>query len=219
MSDSTHDRLKAQLRHMRLYVLVTSDLCHGAPIDAARRAIEGGADVIQMREKNLADRELLDLAREYRRLCTETGALFIVNDRPDLARLCEADGVHLGQDDLPAPEARKILLPYQLVGISTHHLEQARTAVADGADYIGVGPVYPTETKGYKEGVGTEYVSQVAQKLDIPFVALGGITTGRAGDVARAGAPAVAVCSAVIAAEQVTAAARALRGAVEAGQQ
>jgi len=210
--------LKAQLRDMRLYVLVTSDFCHGSPVAAARSAIEGGADVIQMREKALSDRELLELAREYRRLCTETGALFIVNDRPDLARLCEADGVHLGQDDLPAAEARKILLPHQLVGISTHHVEQARTAVADRADYIGVGPVYPTETKGYKEGVGTQYVSQVAQSVHIPFVALGGITVGRAGDVARAGAPAVAVCSAVIAAEDVAEAARAMRSAVEAGR-
>ena len=218
MSANTRDRLKVKLRNMRLYVLVTSDLCHGSPIDAARQAIEGGADVIQMREKSLSDRELLELAHEYARLCTETGALFIVNDRPDIARLCEADGVHLGQDDLPAAKAREILLPNQLIGISTHRMEQARTAVSDRADYIGVGPVYPTETKGYREGVGTEYVSEVAQGLDVPFVALGGITIERAGNVARAGAPAIAICSAVIAAGDVASAARAIRDAVEAGQ-
>ena len=218
MSASEHDRLRARLRAMRVYVLVTAKLCRGSPIDAAARAIEGGADVIQMREKGLSDRELLALAGEYRRLCTSTGTLFVVNDRPDVARLCNADGVHLGQDDLSAPDARKVLLPHQFIGVSTHCMDQARAAARDAADYLGVGPVYPTETKGYTEGVGTEYVAAVARELELPFVALGGITPARAVEVARAGAPAVAVCSAVIAANDVAAAARAIRAAVEEGR-
>ena len=210
--------MRARLQAMRLYVLVTSDLCEAGPIETAERAIEGGADVIQMREKGLSDRELLALAGEYRRLCTSTGTLFVVNDRPDVARLCNADGVHLGQDDLPAAAAREVLLPHQFIGVSTHCMEQARAAARDGADYLGVGPVYPTETKGYTKGVGTEYVAAVAGELALPFVALGGITPARAVEVARAGAPAVAVCSAVIAAQDIAAAARAIRTAVEKGR-
>lgn len=202
---------------MRLYLLVTSSLCKGSPVQAAAHAIEGGADVVQMREKNMSDRELLDLGRAYRTLCDEHDALFIVNDRPDIARLCHADGVHLGQDDLPVDQARHILLPQQVVGVSTHYIDQARAAVEAGADYLGVGPVYPTETKGYTEGVGTAYVTQVASETSLPFVALGGITTRGAEDAARAGAPAVAVCSAILQADDIAAAARALRAAVEWG--
>ncbi len=204
-----------RLCDMRLYVLVTQEFCHGPALQAAAQAIDGGADVIQLREKHLDDRERLLLARAFRELCAEKGALFIVNDRPDIARLCEADGVHLGQEDLPPADAREVLLPHQIVGVSTHSIGQARQAAADGADYIGVGPVFPTKTKGYEAGVGTAYVREVAGELDVPFVALGGITAQNASEVARAGATAVAVCSAVVSAADVAAAARELRAAME----
>jgi len=170
--------------------------------------------VVQMREKSMNDSDLLDLGRAYRALCDEHDALFIVNDRPDIARLCHADGVHLGQDDLPVDQVRQILLPQQIVGVSTHHIGQARAAVEAGADYLGVGPVYPTETKSHAEGLGTVYVTQLASEIALPFVALGGITSARAEDVARAGAPAVAVCSAILQADNIAVAARAVRAAV-----
>src|SRR5207248_6725982 len=101
------------------------------------------------RQKELSDRELLERAREIRRWTREAGALFIVNDRPDIARLVEADGVHLGQDDLPVKEARRILGPDALIGVSTHDIEQLRQAVLDGASYIGVGPTFPSDTKDF----------------------------------------------------------------------
>ena len=217
MSEDRRRQLQARLRDMRLYVLVTAEFCDGSPLDAAAQATDGGADVIQMREKHLGDADLLALAKEFRRLCSDKGALFIVNDRPDIAVLSDADGVHLGQDDLPVEDVRELLLPHQQIGVSTHHIEHARRAAAQGADYLGVGPVFPTKTKGYEQGVGAEYVRQVAAELDVPFVALGGITAANAGAVARAGARAVAVCTAVIAAPDIAAAAAAIRAAVEAG--
>src|SRR4051794_10471359 len=104
-----------------------------------------------MREKDLPDRELLERARQLRQWTRQAGVLFIVNDRPDIARLVEADGVHLGQDDLPVREARRILGPDALVGVSTHNLEQVRQAILDGASYLGVGPTFPSKTKEFRE--------------------------------------------------------------------
>jgi len=216
-TDDRRTRTLALLRDMRVYVLVTTKFCNGSPVDAARQAIEGGADVVQLREKDMDDRDLLALAGELREICAGGGVLFIVNDRPDIAVLSDADGVHLGQDDLAVADARAILLPHQIVGVSTHCIEQARQAVADGADYLGVGPVFPTKTKGYEHGVGTESVAEVAGELDIPFVALGGVTIANAGDVARAGARAVAVCTAVVSAPNIAEAAADLRRAMEQG--
>jgi len=214
MDAETPAPIRARLQRIRLYLLVTSSLCKGSPIQAAALALKGGADVVQMREKSMGDHDLLALGMAYRTLCDEHDALFIVNDRPDIARLCHADGVHLGQDDLPVDQARRILLPEQVVGVSTHYIDQARAAVEAGADYLGVGPVYPSETKGYTDGLGTGYVTQVASETSLPFVALGGITTRGAEDAARAGAPAVAVCSAILQADDIAAAAQAIRAAV-----
>ena len=193
---------------VRLYVLVTSDFTTVPPLEAARLAIEGGADAIQLREKEMSDRDFLDLARQMRRLTAQHEVLFIVNDRVAIARLADADGVHLGQDDLPLLEARSLLPAGRLIGVSTHEMSQARRAASEGADYIGVGPVYPTSTKGYESGVGLSYLRSVANEITIPFVAIGGITLDRIGSVMEAATHAIAVCSAVIGAPDIAAAAR-----------
>ena len=200
-----------RLRAMRLCVLVGHPRLELTALEAARAAVAGGADMIQLREKSLSDRELHRLAQEVRDLTGDAGRTFIVNDRPDIARLVDADGVHVGRDDLPIAAAREIVGPHKIVGVSTHDIEQARQARAEGADYIGVGPVYPTETKGYSEGVGLAYVRQVASEIDLPFLAIGSIRLDRLDEVMDAGARAVAVCAAVVCAQDPAAAARSFK--------
>lgn len=203
----------------RLYVLVTSSLARHAALDTARMAIEGGADVIQLREKEMPDEEYLRLAEEMRTVCRRAGALFVVNDRAAIARLVGADGIHVGQDDLPAHEARAILRPGKVLGVSTHDPAQARKAQSEGADYIGVGPIYPTSTRGYEKGVGVSFIREAAHEVAIPFFAIGGITLDRLDEVIAAGATRVAVSSAIIGAKDVAGTARKfkdkLRGAAK----
>ena len=197
-----------------LYVLITSGFAERPLLESAAEVIEGGADVVQLREKNLPDRELLAAARELRRMTRTAGVRFILNDRPDIAALADADGVHLGQEDLPPAAARAIVGPRRWVGVSTHILEEARSASRDGADYVGVGPIFATRTKGYERGLGTECVRAVKAALDLPVVAIGGITLETVEQVAAAGADAVAVCSAILAADDVRSATRAFKAAL-----
>ena len=209
---------KALLKRMRLYVLLTQAQCKTPLLDAARQVIRGGADVIQLREKDLPDSELLQLARKLRRITSEAGVGFIINDRPDLARLAEADGVHLGQEDLPPAAARKVLARHQILGVSTHSLGQVQQALADGADYIGVGPVFPTATRGYAQGVGLEYVRAAAESVAIPMVAIGGITPEKIPEILAAGAAGIvgiAACSAVLGADDIEAATAAFKAALQ----
>jgi thiamine-phosphate pyrophosphorylase len=154
---------------------------------------------------------MLREARSVRAAARAAGALFIVNDRLDVALAADADGVHLGQDDLPADRARRLLPPGRILGVSTHTLEQARRAVAEGADYIGVGPVFATATKetGYTP-LGLDGLSAIAAAVPVPVVAIGGIGAADAGRVIRAGAMAAAVISALMAAPDIAAATRAL---------
>jgi len=201
----------SKLSDAQLYVLVTGSVANRPPLEAADLAVRGGADAIQLREKDLPDREFLDLARQMRELCSKAGALFIVNDRVSISKLAGADGVHVGQDDLPGVEARKILRKGKILGVSTHDIDQARQAQADGADYIGVGPIYPTDTKGYEQGVGVDFIRQVKAEITIPFFAIGGITLDRLDEVIAAGCTRVAVSSAVIAADDITIAAREIK--------
>ena len=157
--------------------------------------------MIQLREKELSDGELLQRARQVRRWTRQAGVLFIVNDRPDIARLAEADGVHLGQDDLPVKEARRILGPDALIGVSTHTLDQVRQAVLDGASYIGVGPCFPSRSKSFDTLAGLEFVCQAIRETTLPAFAIGGIDTQTIGAVVAAGARRVAVSAAVAAAD------------------
>jgi thiamine-phosphate pyrophosphorylase len=152
-----------RLAHARLYVLVDGRANAQALEELVQSLVEAQTDMIQLRDKGLADRELLERARVVRRLTQDTSTLFIMNDRPDVARLAQADGVHVGQTELPVREARLILGPGRLVGVSTHSLQQARQAVLEGADYLGCGPVFPSPTKTFAELAGLDLLRQVAR--------------------------------------------------------
>ena len=186
------------LASMRLYV-ITGD--RGDEVETARiveAALDGGATVIQLRKKSMPMLEQYRLALALRTLTRAHEALLIINDHADLAVAADADGVHLGQDDLP-PAAVRALPGFdgRLIGRSTHSLAQAQLAVHEGADYVAVGPVYPTPTKEGRPAVGTGLIARVAGVIDRPFVAVGGIDLGNAPAVIDAGAPAVAVVRAV----------------------
>ena len=183
---------------MRLYV-ITGD--HGDEVETARiveAALEGGANVIQLRKKSMPKPQQYRLALALRTLTIAHEALFIINDHPALAIAADADGVHLGQDDLP-PEVVRALPGFEgrLIGRSTHTLGEAKAAIDEGVDYIAVGPVYPTPTQAGRPAVGTSLVSEVAAIADRPFVAVGGIDHDNAPDVVGAGASALAVVRAV----------------------
>jgi len=203
---------RARFADVRLYVLITEALCRGGDwLVAAAAAIEGGADCVQLREKDRTDGELLARARRLADLAHRHGRLCIVNDRPDIAWLAGADGVHLGTGDLPASAARKIVGPDLLIGLSSHTVEQARAAGAEGPDYLACGPMFASSTKPQAHIAGAETLGAVRAITKLPLVAIGGIDAGNVGAVVAAGADAVAVCSAVIGAADPKAAAAALR--------
>ncbi|HLQ47287.1 MAG TPA: thiamine phosphate synthase, partial [Planctomycetaceae bacterium] len=176
-----------------LYLLATESLCHHGLGPAVRQALEAGVGLVQLREKELTDRRLLESARRVRQWTREAGALFLMNDRADLAVLCNADGVHVGQDELTVREARRIVGPNRLVGVSTHTIDQARQAVLDGADYLGVGPVFPSGTKSFDQLAGLDFVRHVAAEIRLPWFAIGGISLDNIDAVKSAGASRVAV--------------------------
>lgn len=200
----------ARFAKVRLYVLITAALCRRDWFETAAEAIAGGADCIQLREKDMDDGELLSRARRLSALCRDRGVMFVVNDRPDIAVLSGADGVHLGQTDLPPAEARRILGPDRLIGLSTHTPEQFRAAVRLAPDYLSVGPMFPSDTKPQEHVPGPSLLALAAAETSIPIVPVGGITVGNAGILRSAGAQRLCVCSAVIGAEDPRAAARAL---------
>ena len=195
---------------VKLYVLITPALCRGSIREVARQAVAGGADAIQLRAKELPDSEVLAMAAELRELTDETGRLFIVNDRPDIAAIVAADGVHLGQRDLPIAVTRTLLRPGAVIGRSSTNIDQARAAVNEGADYISVGPMFPTTTKD-RPVAGVGLLKEAAAEIALPIVPIGGINAGNVSELIRAGAKRVAVSSAVCAAENPQAAAEAIR--------
>ena len=184
-----------KILHHQIYGLLS--YAHGCGRSVSELAVEmikGGVRLLQYREKERP----LDVCYEeccaLRALTREHGVFFIVNDHADIARYCQADGLHIGQEDLSVREARSILLPHQIVGISTHSPEQAEQAVADQVDYIGVGPIFSTETKkDVCDPVGLSYLRYVVKYIDLPFVAIGGIKASSMMDVVRAGAACVAM--------------------------
>jgi thiamine-phosphate pyrophosphorylase len=204
-----------RLAEAKLYVLVSRSLCAGSLRETARGAIAGGADVVQLRDKNIPDDELLALAAELRELTDETGRIFIVNDRADIAAIVGADGVHLGQHDLPIAEARRLLRPGAIVGRSTHSLAEAKAAVNEGADYISVGPIFQTETKDAGAPVGLDVLKEAAEAVSLPIVAIGGIRADTAASVLTAGASLVAVCSVICGSEDPKAATEAIRRQID----
>ena len=183
---------------VRLYVLITERCCRRDWLDAAEQALLGGADCLQLREKDLESGEVLRRARRLVELCRHHGKLCIINDRPDVAILSDADGVHVGQGDLPAVDARKLIGRGKILGVSTHRIEQAKQALLDGADYMGVGPVFPSATKPRDFVAGLEYARRVAAEIQLPAVAIAGITAANVDEVIGTGVRAVAVTAAVL---------------------
>jgi thiamine-phosphate pyrophosphorylase len=200
---------------VRLYVLVTADLCRGDWREVVKAAIEGGADCVQLREKELTDAQFVDRSGEFCTLCRAGGALSVINDRADVAVACVADGVHLGQEDMDAGAARRVVGADRLVGVSTHSVEQAQAAALLCPDYIAVGPMFATELKPEYGVAGPQALSAVREATSVPLVAIGGIDAANVKAIVDAGVRCVAVCRAVIGAEDVTAAARRIRAALD----
>lgn len=206
-------------RSWRLYAIADPSFCRGKPlVEVMRAALRGGAEVIQLRDKEATSARLYQEALALRQLTREWGVPLIVNDRTDIALAVEADGVHLGQQDLPVPVARKLLGPDRIIGVSVHDLPQAREAVAFGADYLGVGPVYPTSTKQIEQAVGLDLIREIKENLDIPIIAIGGINPENVAEVIQGGAHGVAVISALLGVPDVTQRAREFRVRIEAAQ-
>jgi thiamine-phosphate pyrophosphorylase len=180
------------------------------PVALSRLLLDAGARILQLRLKSIGAREMLTTARAITPLSRAAGAIFIVNDRVDIALLADADGVHLGQDDLPLDAARRILGPNRIIGISTHSIEQARQAEASGADYIGFGAIYSGGLKNVQQAQGLDSLRAVRQAVRLPIVAIGGITEATAPAVLEAGADAVAIITDVVHAPDVGAKVRSL---------
>lgn len=202
-----------------LYAIIDSQKLVGRQhIEVAGQLVWGGAKAIQLRYKGDDRDELLSIAQQLKSLCYENKVLFIVNDYLDIALAVSADGLHLGQKDLPVKEARRLLPIDMLLGVSVNTVEQAKAAERGGADYIAVGSMYPTSSKETARVVGLERLRKVKEAVSLPLVAIGGINKDNAGDVAAAGADGVAVISAILGVEDVEGAARQLIKAFEAGK-
>jgi len=191
-----------------LYVITDAGLSKGrSHAEVLREAIAGGASVVQLRDKGLTTRELVSEGQKLRSLTREMGALLIVNDRIDVALAVEADGVHVGPDDMPVALARELVGPHRILGASAGTVAEARAAQAEGADYLGVGSVYPTRTKADAgEPIGPDGLAHIVASVSIPVVGIGGISEIDVDEVIAAGAEGVAIISAVVAADDVRAA-------------
>ncbi len=218
--ESTGPLRRERLRTARLY-FVCDARPHGEdPEPLLRAALSGGVDIVQLREKELGRAEIQRAAATFRRLCDTYSALFIVNDDPDLARTCDADGVHIGQDDGSVEEARASLGPDAIIGLSTHSKEQIDASGSapgrPGAlpDHISVGPIWETPTKAGRPAVGLDLISHAAARAPHPFFAIGGIDTSNAAQVVEAGARRLCVVRAIRDAAEPAAVAEALRRSV-----
>jgi thiamine-phosphate pyrophosphorylase len=197
---------------LRLHVLTDREWSRGrSTLTVAEAAIVGGATVIQLRDKTASTRMLVEEGLALRELTRKHGVLLIVNDRIDVALAVEADGAHVGQDDMPGALARQLLGPDRILGISAGNRDEAMAALAAGADYLGVGPIFATRGKADAGSpIGTQLLHELSSRYTTPLVAIGGITSTNARDVIAAGAAGIAVITAVVNAEDVEAAARSL---------
>ena len=206
---------KEKFLQVDLYPVTCERLSAGrSNLDVLDAAIRGGAKIIQLREKELSTGDLYRMALAFRKITAEAGMLLIINDRVDIALAVDADGVHLGQEDLPLSAARRIA-PELLIGISTHSREEALQAQSEGADYVNIGPIFPTRTKeGVTRFLGPEAIPGIAAGLEIPFTVMGGIGSANIEKVVAAGARRVAVVTAVTMADDMAGAVAALREAI-----
>jgi thiamine-phosphate pyrophosphorylase len=194
--------------------MVTTESPGRTHIEVAQAALEGGAKVIQYRDKNASSRTLYERARELRKITREAGVLLIINDRLDIALAVGADGVHLGKDDMPFESAREIMGASYIIGISATNYEEA--AAAQGADYIGLGPIYPTPSKDdAAEPIGLQGLNRTRSSVSVPIVAIGGITADNVEEIITAGADGVALISAVASAQDMVHAAQTLTHLIE----
>jgi len=208
-----HKQKRIELfKNIDLYPVTTQRLSAGrTSLEILDGILAGGAKIVQLREKELSMRELYELAAAFRAKTSEAGALLMINDHIDLALAVDADGVHLGRDDLPLPAARRIA-PDLILGASSHNLKQALAAQAQGADYVNIGPIFATGTKPeHKVFLGPAAIGEIGLHLDIPFTVMGGINQGNIASVAAAGARRIAVVTAVTQAPDVAQAVRELR--------
>ncbi len=218
--ENAKDHVKTILAEARLYALVDCRRDEEAFAAMIAALVEGGVDVLQLRDKRVDDRMLLGRSEILQQIISksERRVLFIMNDRPDLARLARADGVHVGQEELSVEQIKKIVGERMLIGVSTHDIEQVRRACLDGADYIGVGPVFASSTKHFDQTVGLEFLKQVFREMDskaqMPAFAIGGISLDNLDDVLATGITRVAVGAALTEAENPRLAAQQFREGV-----
>lgn len=209
-------RARDNFCHARLYVIITESLCANDWHSTAVAALDGGADCLQLREKNLSDAELLTRAARLAQLCRERGKIFIMNDRPDIAMMSHAHGVHLGQDDLPISSVRRMVLADLMIGVSTHKPDQIDAAISRAPDYIAVGPMFNTTTKPQSHIAGPQTLALAKSRTSLPLVAIGGINTKNARDVLAAAPCCLCVCSSVISQKDVQKATAVLRERIDA---
>lgn len=200
-----------------IYALTDSKFSRGRTVEEQARALLGaGVKILQYREKHASKEVMLEECRLLARLCREAGACFIVNDHIDLAIAVDADGVHVGQDDMPMAEVRRLVGPEKIIGLSTHSPEQCEAAVRDGADYIGVGPIFATQTKeDVSEPLGFGYLEWVSEHCPLPYVAIGGIKEHNVAEVVRHGASCCALVSELVGADDIAAKVQSVRDAMK----
>jgi thiamine-phosphate pyrophosphorylase len=200
---------KQRLSKVNLYVIADKKICKDRRIeDVVEQAIEGGAQMVQYRDKDSTDRDFLETAAMLQNICKKRKMPFIINDRVDIAAYLRVDGVHLGQDDLPLKIARKILGIGKIIGISAENIDQTKEAEKHGADYVGIGPIFDTPTKDIEKPIGLEIIRQAKKYLKIPFFPIGGINLENLAQVIGAGSPRIAVGSAVICTDDIRSATR-----------
>ncbi len=216
MGTPRHDERMRLFQKAGLYLVTSAEFSRGrSTIEVVERALAGGVRLVQLREKGLSGSDLTELAGEVHALTRRAGALLLINDRLDIALAVEAEGVHLGKDDLPIDLARRIA-PDLIIGASSHSVDEALYAERRGASYVNIGPVFPTKTKEWQgDFLGTDVVRRVADAVRIPFTVMGGIGKEQLADLAAAGASTFAVVSAIAAADDPVAAAGDLLAEIE----
>ncbi len=203
-------------KQVDIYPVTCERLSSGrSNLEVLKAVIQGGARIIQLREKEYSGKKIYDLALKFREITTKAGVLLIINDHVEIAMAVEADGVHLGQDDFPLYAARKIA-PELLIGASTHSLKEAIRAQKEGADYINIGPIFPTGTKeGIERFLGPEAIAAISPEIDVPFTVMGGISASNVDQVLTNGARRVAMVTAITQAPDITAQVRSLKEKIQ----